>query len=81
MVNLLDARATTLMIPGIAGIGKTTIAAKTDRTIHASKESFSITVVKIGKAHEHCLNRLQNGCSTLVIPFCRLSCCYTRSQA
>ena len=28
MVNLLDARATTLMIPGIAGIGKTTIAAK-----------------------------------------------------
>ena len=25
MVNLLDARATTLMIPGIAGIGKTTI--------------------------------------------------------
>lgn len=28
MANLLDARATTLMIPGIAGIGKTTIAAK-----------------------------------------------------
>jgi len=28
MVNLLDARATTLLIPGIAGIGKTTIASK-----------------------------------------------------
>ena len=28
MCNLLDARATTLMIPGIAGIGKTTMASK-----------------------------------------------------
>jgi len=28
MVSLLDARATTLLIPGIAGIGKTTIASK-----------------------------------------------------
>ena len=28
MVNLLEARATTLLVPGIAGIGKTTIAAK-----------------------------------------------------
>ena len=28
MVNLLEARPTTLMIPGIAGIGKTTMAAK-----------------------------------------------------
>jgi tetratricopeptide (TPR) repeat protein len=28
MVRLLDARATTLLIPGIAGIGKTTIASK-----------------------------------------------------
>lgn len=28
MVNLLDARATTLMVPGIAGIGKTTMASK-----------------------------------------------------
>ncbi len=28
MVNLLEARSTTLMIPGIAGIGKTTMAAK-----------------------------------------------------
>ena len=28
MVSLLDARATTLLVPGIAGIGKTTIASK-----------------------------------------------------
>lgn len=28
MCNLLDARATTLMVPGIAGIGKTTMASK-----------------------------------------------------
>ncbi len=28
MVNLLDARATTLLVPGIAGIGKTTMASK-----------------------------------------------------
>lgn len=28
MVNLIDARSTTLMIPGIAGIGKTTMASK-----------------------------------------------------
>ena len=28
MVNLLEARATTLLIPGIAGIGKTTVASK-----------------------------------------------------
>lgn len=28
MINLLEARSTTLMIPGIAGIGKTTMAAK-----------------------------------------------------
>ena len=28
MANLIDARATTLLIPGIAGIGKTTIASK-----------------------------------------------------
>ena len=28
IVNLLDARASTLLIPGIAGIGKTTVAAK-----------------------------------------------------
>lgn len=28
MVNLLEARATTLLVPGIAGIGKTTVASK-----------------------------------------------------
>ena len=28
MVNLIEARATTLLIPGIAGIGKTTVASK-----------------------------------------------------
>ena len=28
MFNLLEARATTLLVPGIAGIGKTTMASK-----------------------------------------------------
>ena len=28
MINLLEARSTTILVPGIAGIGKTTIAAK-----------------------------------------------------
>jgi len=35
MVKLLDARATTLIVPGIAGIGKTTMAAKlVERFVH-----------------------------------------------
>lgn len=35
MVKLLDARATTLIVPGIAGIGKTTMAAKLiERFVH-----------------------------------------------
>ena len=35
MVNLIEARATTLLIPGIAGIGKTTVASKlVERFMH-----------------------------------------------
>jgi len=35
MVNLLEARATTLLVPGIAGIGKTTVASKLiERFLH-----------------------------------------------
>ena len=48
MVNLLEARATTLLVPGIAGIGKTTVASKLiERFMH--RETCCIIDAKTGR--------------------------------
>ena len=66
MVNLLDARATTLMIPGIAGIGKTTIAAKLiERFMH--RRNLLYHRCQDWEGSRALFESLASGCSTLAI--------------
>ena len=66
MCNLLDARAT-LLVPGIAGIGKTTVASEIDRGGSCTVGTYSTIDAGMGKALGRSSNPLQIGCQAWVM--------------
>ena len=61
MVALLEDHSSSILVPGIAGIGKTSLAGKLLEHL-LTEEIFSIIDAKTGRGQEHSLKLHLNGC-------------------